>query len=71
MTDDKVRENRSRRAADRQGFRLVKSRTRDPQAVLYGKYWLIDYRLNAHVFGGEFGARLDEVEEFLADRNRK
>jgi hypothetical protein len=35
---DKVRENRLRRMAERQGFRLVKSRRRDPRAVDYGTY---------------------------------
>jgi len=33
---DKARENKARRAAERQGFRLVKSRTRDPLAIDYG-----------------------------------
>jgi hypothetical protein len=36
MEISKARENRARRAAQRQGFRLVKSRTRDPLALDYG-----------------------------------
>lgn len=39
-TEEKVRENRARRAADRQGLELHKSRRRDPRAIDYGDYWL-------------------------------
>jgi hypothetical protein len=44
MTDTEYKrlENRLRRAADRQGLRLVKSRRRDPRAVDYGQYNLLD-----------------------------
>ena len=38
---DKIRENRLRRMAERQGLRLVKSRRRDPLALDYGRYWLL------------------------------
>jgi hypothetical protein len=37
---DKVRENRLRRMAGRQGFTLAKSRRKDPRALGYGRYWL-------------------------------
>lgn len=37
---EKARENRLRRMADRQGLKLIKSRTRDPHATDYGLYWL-------------------------------
>jgi hypothetical protein len=40
VTGEKVRENRLRRMADRQGLQLVKSRRRDPRAVDYGTYAL-------------------------------
>lgn len=40
--DPKVQENRLRRVADRQGLKLSKSRSRDPKAVDFGKYALID-----------------------------
>ena len=40
MRADKIRENRLRRAAQRQGLVLVKSRRRDPRATDYGRYWL-------------------------------
>jgi hypothetical protein len=41
-TQEKVRENRLRRMAARQGLQLVKSRRRDPRALDYGTYWLVD-----------------------------
>jgi hypothetical protein len=41
-TAGKVRENRLRRAAERRGLRLEKSRRRDPGAIGYGTYQLID-----------------------------
>jgi hypothetical protein len=41
MTTAKSREARIRAKADRCGYRLSKSRTRDPQAVDYGKFALI------------------------------
>jgi hypothetical protein len=40
MSEEKVRENRLRRMADRQGLALHKNRTRDPRARNYGLYWL-------------------------------
>ena len=39
-----MRENRLRRAADRQGLRLLKSRSRDPRAIDYGLFALVDVR---------------------------
>ena len=37
-TAEKTRENRLRRVAERRGFRLEKSRIRDPRAIGYGRY---------------------------------
>ena len=65
----KVKENRLRRAAERQGLRLVKSRRRDPRAFDYGKYMLVDVQTNAVVHGlvaGRIGADLDDVEAYLS-----
>jgi hypothetical protein len=56
MTSEKVRENRLRRAAERQGLTLSKSRRRDPRAKDYGTYQLGDRAL----------ADLDAVEEALS-----
>ncbi len=65
-TDEKVRENRVRRMAERQGLRLVKSRRRDPRALDYGGYWLLN-AYNAVVEGGEHGEPLDTIEWKLSD----
>lgn len=42
MTADKVRENRLRRMAERQGLELRKSRRRDPRAKDYGRWYIVD-----------------------------
>lgn len=76
MTDEKIRENRLRRMAERQGLKLVKSRRRDPRALDYGRYWLVlaegvqptearDRR--ELVAGSRTGRSLDEIEEVLTD----
>jgi len=44
-THEKVRENRLRRAAERQGFTLRKSRRRDRLAPDYGEMWLLRERV--------------------------
>lgn len=79
MTDnaDKVRENRARRAADRQGLMLVKSRRRDPRAEDFGLYVLVNDSAGNHYGrrGGQAafsafldgeGMTLDQVEDELA-----
>ena len=66
---EKIRENRARRAAERQGLRLVKSRRRDPRAIGYGGYMLVDAYRNAAVHGEIDSPRaltLDEVERYLS-----
>ena len=40
-TSDKAREDRARRALGQQGYKLVKSRRRDPQVPDFGKYMII------------------------------
>lgn len=42
MTAEKVRENRLRRMAERQGLELRKSRRRDPRAMDYGRWYIVD-----------------------------
>jgi hypothetical protein len=62
----KVREIRLRRMADRQGLRLEKSRRRDPRALGYGTYRLVNKRTSAVVAGDEdYGLTLDQIEEHL------
>ena len=68
MTEEKIRENRLRRAAERQGLKLSRSRRRDPRALDYGGYMLLDATTNAVVVGGRprpYSATLDDVEEWL------
>jgi hypothetical protein len=65
---DKIREQRLRRAAERQGLSLTKSRRRDPRAVDYGGYMLVVMLTNAVVAGGHpwpYSLDLDEVEHEL------
>ncbi|MCB1343128.1 MAG: hypothetical protein KDK24_19070 [Pseudooceanicola sp.] len=65
----KVRENKLRRMAERQGLRLCKSKRRDPMARDFGKYHIVDDR-NVVIFGighDQFEATLDQVEDFLTE----
>ena len=67
---EKVRENRLRRMGERQGLRLSKSRRRDPRALDYGGYMLIDIYTNAVVAGGSpiaYTLSLDDVESYLTE----
>jgi hypothetical protein len=54
---EKARENRARRAAERRGLRLERSRRRDPQATGYGMYRLADAAVTSAVDDAE---RCDE-----------
>jgi hypothetical protein len=64
---DKVRENRVRRALQRQGYVLVKSRARDPRALGYGQFLIADQQNNI-VAGGHgpsgFDLTIDDVERW-------
>lgn len=60
--------------AERQGMVLRKSRRRDPQALDYGMYVLIDARVGKRhpgtqppvaSFPGDRGMTLDDVERYL------
>jgi hypothetical protein len=63
---EKVRENRLRRMAERQGHQLVKSRRRDPRAYDYGRYWITEPATKVIVAGHDrFGMSLDEAEVWL------
>lgn len=66
---DKVRMNRLRRMAERQGLSLAKSRRRDPNAVDFGGFMLLDASTNSVVAGGDpipYSLSLDEAEAWLA-----
>ena len=57
---DKVRVNRLRRKAARQGYELHKTRRIDPDARDYGTYTLVPEKGRPRTF-----ASIDEVEKFL------
>lgn len=61
---DKVRENRLRRVAERRGYRLTKSRRRDPRAIDYGKYWITDVKTGSPLTSAG-GLSLDEIEAWI------
>jgi hypothetical protein len=64
---DKVRDNRLRRMADRQGLKLERSRRRDPLATDYGMYRLAGPDTEVvHYFPD-----MDEVEEYLTRPRQK
>jgi hypothetical protein len=66
LESDKVRENRLRRTAERQGLLLRKSRRRNPHAIDYGCFWLIDRLHQAIVFpADQLCANLDHIEDWL------
>jgi hypothetical protein len=71
----KVRENRLRRIADRHGYRLEKSRRRDPSAIDFGLYALIDHRTGSAAnpsIAGHYVHTwdLDQVEAYLTNGKR-
>jgi len=70
VTEEKVRENRLRRAAARQGLMLRKSRRRDPKARDYDRYWLVVPEINSVVAGGRYGWSLDVVNSYLDVKGR-
>jgi hypothetical protein len=57
---EKARELRLRRKAERQGYKLVKSRLRDPDATGYGTFTLTSAKGRPRTFKS-----IDEVEKFL------
>lgn len=66
--ESKVRENRLRRMAQRQGLRLQKSPRRDPRATDYGKYALVDARTGAALACNDdtiYVLDIDDVEHTL------
>ena len=69
---DKIRENRVRRRADRAGLQLVKSRSRDPKAVDYGVYALMNIQAGGAINPAIANRwvcswSLDQVEDYLAN----
>ncbi len=64
---DRTREHRLRRLAKRRGYILQKSKRRDPYAIDYGRWWIVEPDIGGNVAGGQFGITLDEVEEILTN----
>lgn len=53
---------------------MVKSRRRDPNAIDYGGYMVVDPESNSVVLNGEFGSyslTIEQVEEFLLKPKRR
>jgi len=68
MSFDRIRENRLRRMAARQGLLIRKSRRRDIHARDFNCAMLVDERTLKPVFGNKpykFSATLDDVEAYL------
>jgi hypothetical protein len=68
MSKEKTRENRLRRMAARQGLQLTRSRRRDPRAIDFGGFMLIDIYRDTGIMGDQpyaFSATLDDVEAYL------
>jgi hypothetical protein len=68
-TERKVLDNLLRRAADRQGLNMQKSRARDPHHLLYGTYQLVDITTGGVTWSGPtgrgYGLTLVDVEQHL------
>jgi hypothetical protein len=68
--DEKVWINRLRRMADRQGYRLMRSRAADPRDRTYGGYQLVNLETGAvdcgwGKLGRGYAATTQEIEKFL------
>jgi hypothetical protein len=63
-------ENRVRAKARRQGLQLMKSRTRNREAVQWGTYMLVDPYTNTVAMGmpSGFGLSLDDIDGALNER---
>jgi hypothetical protein len=66
---EKVREDRLRRMAERRGLRLEKSRRRDPMAIDYGTFHLIEIASNSVASLGGGPLSIDDVERQLRGGN--
>jgi hypothetical protein len=67
---EKVTETRLRRKLERMGYRLMKSRRRDPDAYDYGGYMIIDAQKNTIVYGSSpiaFCLSLQDVEDWTKE----
>ena len=69
--EDEALESRLRGRATQQGLQVVKSRSRDPRALDYGMFMIVDLATKSAV-AGELGTAnalsLAEVEQYLTRR---
>jgi len=69
---EKIRENRLRRMAERQGYALVKSKRRDPRALGYAGFMIVEPYTNTIVYGeidSDQALTLDQVEAWLTRKS--
>ena len=66
MEDTKINRDRLRRVAARQGYRLSRSARRDPRALDYGRYWVLD-QSGTVIYGDGPGVSLDQAARFLGE----
>lgn len=71
--EEKIRENRLRRMADRQGLRLSKSRARDPRALTYERWNIADARgvIVAGATPWPYSLSVDDVEDYLTGEEKR
>jgi hypothetical protein len=63
----KVLENRLRLKADEMGYRLIKSRVRNPDHPAYGRYWVVTLDTGGTIHGGGWNhsVELQDVDPIL------
>jgi hypothetical protein len=62
---EKIHEQRLRRTAERRGYRLNRSKRRDPRAYDFGKYYVTD-AFTKYLLTSEQGITLDEVDGWFS-----
>lgn len=69
--DERIRENRLRRVANRQGFRLERIRRMDRRAIDFGLYRLVDIRPGAKPDPDQpYTMTMDEAARALGEDDR-
>jgi hypothetical protein len=68
------REKRLRKLVQKRGYALRKNRSRNHQHPGYGKFMIVDTKLNAAIAGHDpvpFSYDLDQVDAWLGQDNQK
>jgi hypothetical protein len=71
MTSTTMTEAKIRRLADREGYKVTKSRTRSPHLNDHGEYMLSRVDMNLCVLGDRYDASLEDIAYFLNDSQKK